>query len=121
MKRTLTRKTAVRVTPLDIQVCGMFDLDPETPIERTWDVDVTLPAEWSVGVIVGPSMAGKSTLARELFGEQLVGEWDWPADQSLLNGFPSGLSVKEITTLLSSVGLSSPPDWRKPFAALSNG
>jgi hypothetical protein len=32
-------------------------------------VDVELPDDWSVGVIVGDSMAGKTTLARELFGD----------------------------------------------------
>ena len=34
---------------------------------REWSVDVALPTEWSVGVIVGPSMAGKTTLAHEPF------------------------------------------------------
>jgi hypothetical protein len=31
------------------------------------------------------------------------------------------MSIDEITGLLSSVGFSSPPDWKKPHAALSNG
>jgi hypothetical protein len=75
-------------------------------------------------VIVGPSMAGKTTIARELFGADSVvdqGQWTWPTDQCVADGFPAGMSIDEITGLLSSVGFSSPPDWKKPYIALSNG
>jgi hypothetical protein len=45
----------------------------------------------------------------------------WPRDQTILDAFPSSLSVKEVTALLSSVGLSSPPAWLRPYHVLSTG
>jgi len=43
----------------------------------------------------------------------------WPNDQSILDGFPPGMPIKEIVELLSSVGFSSPPAWLRPFRVLS--
>lgn len=133
MKAAITRAVRVARTARLIQFAGKFDLYAGAGKVRetvqTWDVDVQLPAEWSVGVIVGPSMSGKTTLANKLFPGQLVGpstgsgqgsHWEWPKDKCIADGFPS-MSIDDITGLLSSVGFSSPPDWMKPYAALSNG
>lgn len=103
------------------QMQGMFDVPPALASEQTWHVHLPLPPEWSVGVIVGPSGSGKTTIARELFGQNLVGSWPWPADKSILDGFPAKMPIKDIIGLLSSVGFSSPPAWLRPFAVLSNG
>jgi GNAT superfamily N-acetyltransferase len=114
----------VERTPRFYQVCGKFDLPTDATSVREWNVDLTLPDEWSVGVIVGPSMAGKTTIARELFGADSVvdaGYWPWPAGKCIADGFPDGMGIDEITGLLSAVGFSSPPDWKKPHGALSNG
>lgn len=123
LKTTIKRAVRVARTARLIQFAGKFDLEAAGESVRTWDVDVQLPGEWSVGVIVGPSMAGKTTLANELFPGQLVeqGHWDWPGGKFIGDGFPKGMGVDEIAGLLSSVGFSSPPDWMKPYAALSNG
>ncbi|MBL8867364.1 MAG: GNAT family N-acetyltransferase [Planctomycetia bacterium] len=103
------------------QVEGMFDVPPEPHARRVWDYHLDLPADWSVGLIVGPSGSGKSTLARELFGNRLIDGWPWPADASVVDGFSESLTIQEITGLLSSVGFSSPPGWLKPYHVLSNG
>ncbi len=119
-----TRTVTVKRSPRFHQVCGKFDLPTDATSVREWDVDIAMPDEWSVGVITGPSMAGKTTIARELFGEDSVvdqGHWPWPDDRCIADGFPSGMSIDDICGLLSSVGFSSPPDWKKPYAALSNG
>ncbi len=119
----IRREVTVQRTARFIQGCGKFDLPTAATSVQTWDVDVTLPAEWSVLVIVGPSMSGKTSIANELFPGELVeqGHWDWPRDKCILDGFPAGQSIDDICGLLSSVGFSSPPDWKKPYAALSNG
>jgi GNAT superfamily N-acetyltransferase len=122
-KKTVIREITVQRTPIFHQICGKFDLPNDATSVVTWDADITLPAEWNVGVITGPSMAGKSTLANELFPGELIeqGFWQWPPDKCIGDGFPEGTSIDEITGLLSSVGFSSPPDWKKPYCALSNG
>lgn len=118
------RTVTVERTPRFMQVAGKFDLPTDATSVREWDVDVQLPADWSVGVITGPSMAGKTTIARDLFGADSVvdqGYWTWPADKCIADGFPAAMGIDEITGLLSAVGFSSPPDWKKPYGALSNG
>lgn len=116
------RSVAVRRSARVLQVEGMFDVAPSPVSERRWRFDLPLEGwEWNVGLIVGPSGSGKSTVAREAFGGSLVAGYDWPGDASVLDGFPAGMGVKEVTGLLSSVGFSSPPSWLRPFACLSNG
>ena len=104
------------------QAAGMFDLPPGAGSRNSFAVQIPTPAEkWSIGVIVGPSGSGKTTIARQAFGKHLVDHWAWPADQSLLDGFPQEMGIGEITQLLGSVGFSSPPAWLRPFHLLSNG
>jgi hypothetical protein len=104
-----------------MQVEGIFDVPIADKSTEKWCVNLDLPSDWNVGLIVGPSGSGKTTIARELFGDYIVDAWDWPSDKSLLDGFPSDLSVKDIVALLSSVGFSSPPSWIRPFHVLSTG
>jgi GNAT superfamily N-acetyltransferase len=118
---TVHRETPVVRTPRVIQTESIFDIPPSSVSAESWEVDVELPEEWNVGLIVGPSGAGKSTVAGELFGDSLVSGWEWPADRSILDGFPASMGVKEITSLLSSVGFSSAPLWVRPYHVLSNG
>lgn len=108
-------------TPRVMQCEGIFDVPPSQRSEERWSVDFELPEEWNIGLIVGPSGSGKTTIARALFGDHMVPAWEWPHDKSVLDGFPSDMSIKDIVALLSSVGFSSPPSWLRPFSVLSNG
>jgi ABC-type lipoprotein export system ATPase subunit len=117
----LVRKSDVVRTSRVLQMEGMFDVPPSERSEVSWTFNIELPSAWNVGLIVGPSGSGKSTVARELFGAAMVDGFEWSTDRSILDGFPAGMSIKEITALLSSVGFSSPPAWVRPFHALSNG
>src|SRR5262245_31058153 len=118
---TITRSVEVVETPRVLQILGMFDVPPSRRSEQAWSFEFELPEAWNVGLIVGPSGAGKSTAARELFGDRLVESWPWPADRSVLDGFPAAMGIRDVTELLSSVGFSTPPAWLRPFHALSNG
>lgn len=109
------------VSPRVQQIQGIFDLPAEKVSKREWSFDFDLPAEWNVGLIVGSSGSGKSTIAREVFGQHLVDGFDWDEKASVIDGFPRTLPVKELSLLLSSVGFSSPPAWLRPFRLLSNG
>jgi ABC-type ATPase involved in cell division len=100
----------------------MFDLPVDATSRSSYSVEIpSLQDAWNIGVIVGPSGSGKTTIAKRAFGDRLVDRWEWPVDQSILDGFPSGMGIREITQLLSSVGFSSPPAWLRPFQVLSNG
>jgi predicted ABC-type transport system involved in lysophospholipase L1 biosynthesis ATPase subunit len=100
----------------------MFDV----AIEQKSRVELkgNLPIEdksWNVGLIIGPSGSGKSSIARELFGSAVVSGFDWPSENSILDGFPQGCSIKTVTGLLNAVGFGSVPNWLRPFRVLSNG
>ena len=75
---------------------------------------------WRIGCIVGPSGSGKSTIARHLFGDSYYHASDWPQDKAVIDGF-GNLPIKTITKMLTTVGLSSPPSWLKPYYVLSQG
>ncbi len=112
-------------SPRVAQVRGLFDLPSTATSRLEWEITLPLAEKpWHLGLIVGPSGCGKSTVARHLFPASFARQPlldDWPAQRSLLDAFPRGLSIKEITELLCAVGFSSPPAWLRPFAALSTG
>lgn len=89
-----------------------FSLDADLPIEDR---------AWKIGLIVGPSGSGKSSLGRAIFGPDAVANLDagWPADAPIIDAL--GDSFEEATAALAAVGLGSVPPWLRPFHALSTG
>lgn len=101
----------------------MFDLPHADMQAYAFDVDVPpMLDDWQIGVIVGPSGAGKTTVARAAYPLDLVthddASWTHPC---ILDDFPSDLDVETITGALISVGLSSVPAWMLPYNKLSTG
>ena len=83
----------------------------------------SLPVEgddWQIGVIVGRSGSGKSSIAKRLFPEGYITSFDYMG-KCILDDFPERLATNEITRMLCSVGFASPPDWLKPYCHLSQG
>lgn len=95
-----------------------FDVKPEHSCER-FTGDINYPDEWSIGVIVGGSGTGKSTIAKELFSDAYIDHFDYTA-QSVIDDMPK-CSVNEISKLFYAVGFGSVPSWLKPYSVLSNG
>ena len=102
------------------QVAGMFDVPLTERLTEEFDVELPTDNDWQIGLVVGPSGSGKSSVARAAFGHSLYTASDWPADRAVIDCF-EGLSVRKTTELLTAVGFSSPPSWIKPYAVLSNG
>lgn len=99
----------------------LFDLAPLERAIAHWDLAVPIEdRDWKIGLIIGPSGSGKSSIARALFGGAAP-KRPWPRNRSVLDGFSAALSTDAIVARLSAVGFSSPPDWRKPFHVLSTG
>ena len=117
----ILRTVAIERTPRVMQLEGMFDLSVAKVSESKWSVHLDLPESWNIGLIVGASGSGKSTVAQELFPKHLVSGYKWPRDKSIVDAFPAKCGIKDVTSLLSSVGFSSPPSWLRPFRVLSNG
>ena len=73
-----------------------------------------------IGLIVGKSGSGKTTIAKQLFEDFYITKFEY-TDKSILDDMPSYCSVSDITNAFNSVGFSSPPSWLKPYSVLSNG
>lgn len=103
------------------QLSGMFDVPLEDRCGESFTVELpTLDEPWQIGLVVGPSGSGKSTIARHAWPSELIHGFDWHTDRAVIDDFGER-SVKEITAMLTAVGFSSPPNWLRPFAVLSNG
>ncbi len=117
----ILRETIIKNTPRVIQLKGLFDLTLEKQCQQ-WQVDLPIDDfDWNIGLIVGRSGAGKTTLIRELFPDAVIDNYNWSLTNSIVDDFPEHLSIKEIIQVLSSIGFSSPPNWLVPFHCLSNG
>ena len=116
----ITREHKIEETYRVAAIRGQFDYNADKTLHE-WDINIDLPSDWQIGVIVGPSGSGKTTIGREYFGEEnYFTGFEWKAN-SVVDDFPQDVDIKEITTALSSVGFSSPPNWLQPFNTLSNG
>lgn len=103
------------------QVEALFDVPPAEKAELRWRGNVPLDAApWNVGLIVGPSGSGKSSVARELFGDAYEPPLAWNA-ASVIDDVRVGVPVERITQAFSAVGFNTIPAWLRPFAVLSTG
>ena len=100
-------------------VIGKFDLQSQQVVER-FQGEIDLPNEWNVGLIVGASGTGKTTIAKELFPDAYFDGYEY-RQSSVIDDLPERAKMDEVTRMLNSVGFSSPPSWLKPYSVLSNG
>ena len=96
-----------------------FDVKLEHSNER-FVGDIEMPQDWQIGVIVGASGTGKSTIAKELFNEDLIKGFEYNA-KSVIDDMPKSAKIDDITKMFYSVGFGSVPSWLKPYSVLSNG
>lgn len=100
-------------------VIGKFDLQSENVIEH-FKGELDIDFNWKVGLIVGKSGTGKTTIAKQLFPEAYITNFEYK-EETILDDMPKESSLEEITSTFNSVGFSSPPSWLKSYSVLSNG
>lgn len=111
------------------RVQGMFNVEAQAGAEFNLDADLPVDEEgqpvgdWKVGVVVGPSGSGKSSIGRALSDLGWVArgghEQDW-GDKPVVDAI-GGTSFEEATGHLATVGLGTVPSWLRPYAVLSEG
>lgn len=91
-----------------------FDLEIE---------DVDLTGNWNIGVVVGASGSGKTSIGKMIFGENRIVDLSkgWSYDKPIIDDIAPDGSFNTVTGLLASVGLGDVPAWLRPFRVLSNG
>lgn len=103
------------------KVKSMFDCDIDI-LKKEFNINIPIEnTKWNIGLIVGASGTGKTTIAKKIFEDfKFFTGFEWHGE-SIVDDFGDQYSAKEITEILSKVGFASPPDWLKPFHVLSNG
>lgn len=96
---------------------GQYDLENKT-VEQKFSGNYKLPDQWNIGLIVGNSGTGKTSIAKKCFGEFSSCNWN---NEAIIENFDNKLSMSQITEALGSVGFNSVSYWLKPFNVLSNG
>lgn len=101
-------------------VIGAFDLD-DAKMDEHFHGNIDIEGkEWNVGLIVGGSGTGKTTIAREVFGNNIYCGMPH-TDAAVIDDMPQGVPIGEIERMFTSVGFASPPNWLRPYSVLSNG
>lgn len=93
---------------------------------HTWEHTADLPVEeegWHIGLVVGPSGSGKSSIGRQIWGNDAVHDLyaGWRGDAPVVDCIAPQGSFHEVTGALAAVGLGDVPAWLRPFTVLSNG
>lgn len=115
----IIRETKVIESFRNKTVIDSFDLKLEHYTERfTGEID--LNNDWQIGLIVGNSGTGKTTIARELFNAHYITHFEYD-DRSILENMPESRSINDIIKMFNAVGFSAPPCWLKSYETLSNG
>lgn len=91
-----------------------FNLDADIPLEDN---------DWKIGVIVGASGSGKTSIGRAIWQDVGIydGDLGWEKDKPIIDCIAKDGNFDDVASSLASVGLGSVPAWLRPFHALSNG
>lgn len=100
------------------QLYDQYDIQ-ENSFDEHFTGDIDLPKEWSIGIIVGKSGTGKTTIAQSIFKEGIE-RFEYSKD-SVIDDFDKKIDSERLFSVLSSVGFNSPVSWLKPYKVLSNG
>ena len=112
-------KSSIKNDDYTKYVYEAFDIQnkEETEVEVSFNLSDAKNFDWNIGVIYGSSGSGKTTILKEM-GKLSESNFDY--EKPLISNF-DWLEPKEVTLLLTSMGLSSVPTWLRPFHLLSNG
>jgi ABC-type transport system involved in cytochrome c biogenesis ATPase subunit len=104
------------------RVKSLFNAENGCNFDLVAELDID-DGDWSIGIIVGPSGSGKSSLGRVVFGEDLIHDYSqgWDGNKPIIDCIAPDGDFDEVTGALANVGLGSVPAWLRPFRVLSNG
>lgn len=85
--------------------------------------DVDLSGQWNIGVVVGASGSGKTSIGKQIFGSNKIVDLStgWNDNKPIIDDIAPDGDFNTVTGLLASVGLGDVPAWLRPFRVLSNG
>lgn len=111
------KKSYVTQDDITSSVASLFDY--EFHGETVFEVPrlPPTPSEFGIGVIVGPSGSGKSSMLAQM-NATVSNAFAWDSGKAICSHFAS---VSDAVERLSAVGFSSIPSWLRPYYLLSTG
>lgn len=98
--------------------------NPERGNEFKLKAELDITEDWSIGLIVGPSGTGKTSIGKQFFqGKNKILDLyeGWDNEKPIVDCIAPEGDFDVVTGALASVGLGDVPAWLRPFKALSNG
>ncbi|MBX9942946.1 MAG: ABC transporter ATP-binding protein [Reyranella sp.] len=104
---------AARVKSLfNVESGATFDIEAELPIDAP---------DWKLGLVIGPSGSGKSSIGRRILGAGAFYIPAWPGRKPIIDAIAPEAPFDDVTAALAAVGLGSVPAWLRPYEVLSTG
>jgi len=101
-------------------IIGKYDLKNNN-FQEHFEGEIPIEQEnWNIGLIVGNSGTGKTTIAKQIF-KQYYNNYNIYTNQSIIDEMPKNKSMEEITKIFNITGFSSIPSWLKKYEVLSQG
>lgn len=120
MKFEIFKENEPELTYRVQSIIGKFDLQSDKFVEHfKGEINLDIP-DWKIGLIVGNSGTGKTTIGKQLFEDFYITEFKY-VEKSIIDDMPKDKDIDQIVKMFNSVGFSSPVSWLKPYSVLSNG
>ena len=116
----IVKKSGIEPSFRNRSILDTYELKNDHVVE-TFDGNIDIEnKKWNVGLITGRSGTGKTTIAKECFGDYYFENFKW-SDKSVLENMPKEKTTFAITKIFNSVGFATVWSWLKPYHVLSNG
>ena len=103
------------------RVKSLFNVETGCDWRKTAELPIE-NIEWQIGLIVGSSGSGKTSLGSALCNGQLYDIYSgWDSSSPIIDCIGINNDFNAVTAALSAVGLGDVPAWLRPFKVLSNG
>jgi ABC-type dipeptide/oligopeptide/nickel transport system ATPase subunit len=104
------------------RVKSLFNAEDGSLFKQEFDIDIE-GMDWGVGLIVGSSGSGKTSIGKQFFGSNKIYDLyaNWDCSKPIVDCILPLGDFNTATGALAAVGLGDVPSWLRPFNALSNG
>lgn len=117
------RETEVYQTYRANRVRSLFNVEDERGARFDLDIKLEVGDDWQIGLVVGPSGTGKSSIGHHLVDGGGWRWWQprWPKDRPIIEAITPKADMDVATGALAAVGLGDVPAWLRPYPVLSMG